>query len=257
MALARNKSASAPAANNCPFGHGGTGIDPWRIDWRSSEDIRLQLRDSVGTNYNSSVTDGMGNSAGIYNAQNWNLMGGTFNGTTMHARINYIKDETGTSFTDVLGSDTDSGNRPHIGNASSGGTNSWNGWVSMVAVWNRALSDAEWNSMVINPWQPLKSRSVLILLAIATVSGQTLTITLVDSSGTPLSNLTGLNWAWFNESVTSSANAPSDTGTGATTDSSGILQLTLPNTTLTAGQTGMLALMDSSGMIYAWYRVTL
>ena len=82
-------------------------------------------------------------------------------------------------------------------------------------------------------------------------------LVLVDDAGTPLSNLTGLSWAWFDQSTTDSAVAPTDKGTGETTDSSGILNIDIPNSTLTSGQTGMLALMNSSGRIYAWYRITL
>lgn len=85
----------------------------------------------------------------------------------------------------------------------------------------------------------------------------TLTITLVDSAGTPLANLSGLSWAWFDESAVNSATSPPDVGTGATTDSSGQFSVSLPNTTLTSGQTGMLALQDSTGFIYAIYRITL
>ena len=46
-------------------------------------------------------------------------------------------------------------------------------------------------------------------------------------------------------------------GTGATTDTSGQFSVDLTNTTLTTGQTGTLAVMDSTGYIYALYRITL
>lgn len=93
--------------------------------------------------------------------------------------------------------------------------------------------------------------------ATVTGGGPTLTITLVDSAGTPLQNLSGLSWAWFDESTVNSATTPPDKGTSATTDSGGVFSVSLPNTTLTTGQTGMLALMNSTGQIYAIYRITL
>ena len=85
----------------------------------------------------------------------------------------------------------------------------------------------------------------------------TLTITLVDSAGTPLQNLSGLSWAWFDESAINNLTVPPDVGTSATTDSSGLFSVTLSNTTLTSGQTGILAIQDSTGFIYAIYRVEL
>jgi hypothetical protein len=80
---------------------------------------------------------------------------------------------------------------------------------------------------------------------------------LVDAAGTALPNLTGLSWAWFDESTPDAATAPVNQGTGEITDGAGEFSVQLTNTTLTSGQTGMLALMDSTGYIYAWYRITL
>lgn len=126
---------------------------------------------------------------------------------------------------------------------------------------NESISfDIDLTATQINLLSAAASQSFTINLS-ETIAGDlgvtTLTITLVDSAGTPLQNLSGLNWAWFDESTVNSATTPPDVGTGATTDSAGVFSVDLTNTTLTSGQTGMLALQDSTGFIYALYRITL
>ena len=58
--------------------------------------------------------------------------------------------------------DANADNVPRVGSANVGGTNSWNGWVSFAAFWDRALTDAEWNSMVDNPWALFKPETIYI-----------------------------------------------------------------------------------------------
>jgi hypothetical protein len=116
-----------------------------------------------------------------------------------------------------------------------------------------------------NPWQIFKRRQLFAPIfpydptaeITAPLAGETLTITLVDAAGSALPDLTGLSWAWFDESTPDAATAPVNQGTGETTDGAGEFSVQLTNTTLTSGGTGMLALMDSTGYIYAWYRITL
>jgi len=81
------------------------------------------------------------------------------------------------------------------------------------------------------------------------VAGQTITLILDDGAATPnpLPGLSGLKWAWFDEVTPNLFNAPTDKGAAGSTDGSGELVLTLPNTTLTTGQTGWLEITDSTG----------
>lgn len=140
------------------------------------------------------------------------------------------------------------------------------GVVNSVMFHDRKLSAAEVASLHNRPWQVFKPQLRLVptypydptkVVAVEAPAGDTLTITLVDVAGTPLTGLTGLSWAWFDESDVSLASTPTATGTGATTDGSGVFSVDITGTTLTTGQTGMLALMDSTGYTYALYKVTL
>ena len=72
-------------------------------------------------------------------------------------------------------------------------------------------------------------------------------LTLTDPAGTPLQNLTGLRWAWFDQATPDLFVAPTDKGTGETTDGAGLLSIELPNTTLVPGQIGWLDVTDSDG----------
>lgn len=139
---------------------------------------------------------------------------------------------------------------------------------SILAVYffeNIVLRSADLQQLYERPWQVFKPRRLFAhtqdyfppAIEAAAPAGDTLTITLVDAAGTALANLTGLSWAWFDESTVNSASTPTATGTGATTNGSGVFSVDITGTTLTSGQTGMLALQDSTGYIYALYRVTL
>jgi hypothetical protein len=104
-----------------------------------------------------------------------------------------------------------------------------------------------------NPWQLLEQQRLTLVLP----SGdKTVTANLVDIGGAAQINLTGLRWSWFNEGSPGIMSAPSDQGTVETTDGSGQIILQVPNTTLTAGQTGFLLLRDPAGLFIGGYRLT-
>ena len=167
---------------------------------------------------------------------------------------------TSSSFTEGSPFDTiDLGNSFGFGNRWDAPSNDfmWHDWQ---------LSEDEVRSLHRNPWQVFKPQLRLVptypydptkVVAAEAPAGNTLTITLVDAAGTPLTGLTGLSWAWFDESDVSLASTPTATGTGATTDGSGVFSVDITGTTLTSGQTGMLTLMDSTGYTYALYKVQL
>lgn len=77
-----------------------------------------------------------------------------------------------------------------------------------------------------------------------------ISVTLTDANNLPLPSLTGLKWAWWDTATVSSQVAPSVTGTGATTDASGVLSVTtLTGSTLSAGQIGWIEVTDSDGTV--------
>lgn len=73
------------------------------------------------------------------------------------------------------------------------------------------------------------------------------TVTLVDTGGSPRASLAGLNWAWFDGITPDVLGAPTDQGTGETTDGSGVFTTLIPNTTKTTGGVGWLIVSDSDG----------
>jgi hypothetical protein len=87
--------------------------------------------------------------------------------------------------------------------------------------------------------QPIKG-------AVSAQTARTVTLTLVDATGTARSNLTGIKWSIFDQSTPDGQRVAVDQGTGATTDSSGVLTLSV-FTTLAAGQNVWLTLSNSDG----------
>lgn len=78
---------------------------------------------------------------------------------------------------------------------------------------------------------------------------KTVTITLVTSptDGTVRASLSGLKWAFFDNTTPDSFTAPTDKGAVETTDGSGVLEISVPNSTKANGETGYLVVTDSDG----------
>lgn len=247
---------STSNSNQQIFAHIGTGNDPFYIRLGSAGTFQFRIWTDTPDNFTNS---GLNNVSDDIAIDKWLIWGGTWGNDSLTVRAEKKKDNTPNATTGaLLAPDTDAENVPRVGAGIGGGTDSWKGWTAFAAIWTRELSDDEWNSMVDDPWQLLKlDRRIIGSIPATVVAGDQLQITLVTSTGTPLASLTGLSWAWFDQSTPDTASTPTAQGTGETTDGSGLLSIDITGTTLTAGQTGMLALMDSSGMIYAWYRVTL
>lgn len=72
-------------------------------------------------------------------------------------------------------------------------------------------------------------------------------LTLVDASGNPRANLSGLRWAFFDQATPDMFGAPTAKGSGATTNASGVLNVVLIGTALPAGGVGWLEVTDSDG----------
>lgn len=83
----------------------------------------------------------------------------------------------------------------------------------------------------------------------ASSSTRTVSFALTTNGTAPAADLSGLKWAFFDEVTPNLFNAPTAQGTGATTDSSGTISITITGTSLTAGQIGWLILTDSNGTV--------
>jgi lysophospholipase L1-like esterase len=95
---------------------------------------------------------------------------------------------------------------------------------------------------------PLAANAIRPLLQITrgARTARTVTLTLKDRTGTPRANLTGLKWAFFDQTTAAALIVNADSGASATTDANGTLTLTV-QTTLPSGGTGWLVLSDSAG----------
>jgi hypothetical protein len=81
--------------------------------------------------------------------------------------------------------------------------------------------------------------------------GQPTTVTVVvqldDMDGQPRANMTGLRWAWFDQSIPDLFTAPAEKGAGESTDATGTFKITLYASALASGETGWLIVTDSEG----------
>ncbi len=75
-------------------------------------------------------------------------------------------------------------------------------------------------------------------------------LTLTDASNLPIPNLTGLRWAWWDQPIVNSQASPSVTGTGASTDASGVFSVTvLTGSMLSPGGIGWIEVTNSDGTV--------
>lgn len=87
-------------------------------------------------------------------------------------------------------------------------------------------------------------------------SGASITdLGLVNLSSTAQASLSGLKWSWFDQSDPNNFTAPTDQGLVESTDGSGNISISMPNSTLTTGQTGFLVLRDPANNYIGGYRV--
>ena len=158
LALAKNrKTAIGATGSENPASHAGTGDDPWVISWAQDENVGFAV-DTVDNGSSDAVSDSVVDGMPTYAAANkWNCLGGSYNGTTVHTRINKYK-SPGAALTGTMVDESQ--NQPTIGNLT--GDSSWDGWVALVALWDRDLADAEWNSLVDNPWQIFEPRTIFM-----------------------------------------------------------------------------------------------
>lgn len=82
-----------------------------------------------------------------------------------------------------------------------------------------------------------------------------ISLCLADRNGVVLPNLTLLSWAWFDDVDPNDFVAPTDKGQTEITDSTGLLEIGLPNSSLVAGQEGTLVLRSDSGTSTAAYNL--
>lgn len=93
------------------------------------------------------------------------------------------------------------------------------------------------------PAEPAYAVAVAEYVAIAT----TVSLVLTTDGSTPAASLTGLKWAFFDQVNPSTFAVPTAKGTGATTDGTGLLVVSIVGTALPVGSTGWLVVTNSDG----------
>lgn len=109
---------------------------------------------------------------------------------------------------------------------------------ALIALRWRAVDDAG------NVSTPALSAAVQLLAPTV----RSVSLTLTTDGTTPAANLTNLRWAWWDAAPPNLASAPVVSGTGASTNASGLFTATLTGTALAAGQTGTLLILSSNGI---------
>ncbi|MFZ6813551.1 sialate O-acetylesterase [Undibacterium sp. Rencai35W] len=72
-------------------------------------------------------------------------------------------------------------------------------------------------------------------------------LNIVDASGNPLTNITGINWAIYNEATPDQLAAPASKGSGAAINGAGLLTLAIPTISVAVGGTAWLEFSTSNG----------
>lgn len=80
-------------------------------------------------------------------------------------------------------------------------------------------------------------------------------VTLVDAIKNPFTNLTNLSWHWFDEDTLDALTTPTDQKTGATTDTNGVLNVELFNTSLSNNENGTLIVQTDDGLRLAFAKI--
>lgn len=76
----------------------------------------------------------------------------------------------------------------------------------------------------------------------ATITG----LDVVNKLDVSQASLSSISWAWFDEAI-GILNAPTDKGSTELTSAGGVMDLSMPNSTLLSGEWGTLALYDPTG----------
>jgi hypothetical protein len=81
------------------------------------------------------------------------------------------------------------------------------------------------------------------------VSQRYITLTLVDSAGSPMANLSNLKWAIFDGVTPINLSAPTDFGSNGSTDALGVLNLDIGATGVQIGGVGSFLVSTTDGTV--------
>ena len=81
-----------------------------------------------------------------------------------------------------------------------------------------------------------------------------LSVNVYDKYGTARQSLTSIQWAWF-DADPALGTSSNENGTAESTDASGLMDITLTNTALAAGQEGYLLLYHVANNYVGYYKL--
>ena len=158
-------------ANEEIFTSEGTDRDAHRIAWLSTEHLTYKAAEFSNITFATHVFEfALHESLGT-DPRLWNTVGGTWKANGLiTARVNKLAGpnpelEAGTQ----IFSDNDFVLGGHLTLAKS-----WDGWILLAVIWDRGLSEGEWNSFVDNPWQIFEPRSVFMPVGVIAEGGSIL-----------------------------------------------------------------------------------
>lgn len=168
-----------------PFSHAGAGIEPWNLRYRNGTgnegDIQMSIYMAGPTQYTSTIE--AGSTFGI-SPDTWQTWGGTWDGSNLTARHGLFLEDTSPASTTGTPVVDAGANYPRLGGPSNS-SQTFEGWVLFGAMWDRALTPAEWAAMVMNPAQllkPLQNNVIYMSLPAPVAAGSTVTITDVNTT---------------------------------------------------------------------------
>jgi chitodextrinase len=131
------------------------------------------------------------------------------------------------------------------------GTASYTSVGNVLSVAKVNLSPSTQYNIRVRALDAAGNRSNVLTTTATTAAAQqlasTLTLTFKNRAGVVQANLTGMKWAFFDSVTPDALGAPSAKGTGASTNSSGILVLNVTGTQLPPGSIGWLVFSNSDG----------
>lgn len=140
-----NKTAIASTGAEAVFAKEGAGNDSFRASWAQNENFAAVVYIGA-TGYTATLSGVLGTTV---TATNWNLLGFTWDGSNIVARVN--NDQT----TGVAASGTMNATAHTLKTSddNSGSTNAWDGDNAMCVILDVALDDTDWDALVSDPLQ--------------------------------------------------------------------------------------------------------
>ncbi|MCZ6775259.1 MAG: hypothetical protein O7D34_02240 [Ignavibacteria bacterium] len=165
-ALAKNRQTST-TIDQFLVGKFGGGDDPFGVHWNAGEDVQCGV--SVGgTPQVDFLVDGLDDGTVGYDARLWNAIGNKWDGVTISARAN---DLIGPGVAQSGTMDVNASQDLVVGDSQQGASINWDGWIALLLIYKRVLSDPEWNLVRSNPWQAYEPDVIPVFQVAAAAAG--------------------------------------------------------------------------------------